>query len=416
MKFEAVKGMRDFLPQNAKKKQFIEDLCRKIFEKYGYEPLQTPVLEDFALLAAKGSGGEAIKEEIYYFKDKADRELGMRYDLTVPLGRIVATNPQLSRPFKRYCIGTVYRYDRPGAKRYREFTQADVDVVGAKPGLADFECVQIASEVMNSLGLDYTIKVNNRQVLEELALKRGIAKEQINDAFRIIDKLDKIGENEVRKDFRAKKINDEILQVVFVNSFEQIKEELAGKECIKELESLLLLSKEMGIAQVKFDMSLCRGLEYYTGNVFEISIKEGPSVGGGGRYDKLIGLYGGQESPAVGISFGIDRLYDTLEKTLFVGPNSDVFIAPFSEEFNKQVVDLASLLRKGNCNVEIDLMQRNIKKNLEYADRKGIPFVIVIGEDEKRSGKFKVKDLSNGEQKEFSFSDCSKAADFIKGR
>src|SRR3989344_3246992 len=160
MPFNVVKGMRDFLPEQAKKKQFIEDTCRRIFERYGFEPLQSPVLEDFALLAAKGSGGEAIKDEIYYFKDKGDRELGLRYDLTVPLARIVASNPVLTKPFRRYCISTVYRYDRPQAKRYREFTQADIDIVGAKSGLADFECVQIAAEMLAALGIEFRIRVN----------------------------------------------------------------------------------------------------------------------------------------------------------------------------------------------------------------------------------------------------------------
>src|SRR3989344_3613009 len=174
MSYQTVRGMRDFLPEQAKKKQFIEDTCRRIFERYGFEPLQSPVLEDFALLSAKGSGGEAIKEEIYYFKDKGDRELGMRYDLTVPLCRIVATNPQLQRPFKRYCIGTVYRYDRPQAKRYREFTQADVDIVGPKTALADFECLQVAADVMRWLGLEFKIKINNRMLLEELTQKCGV--------------------------------------------------------------------------------------------------------------------------------------------------------------------------------------------------------------------------------------------------
>jgi histidyl-tRNA synthetase len=193
MGYQTVRGMRDFLPEQAKKKQYIEDCCRRAFEKYGFEPLQTPAVEEFKLLAKKGSGGEAIKEEIYYFKDKGERELGLRFDLTVPLARVMATNPQLIKPFKRYQIARVWRYDRPQAKRYREFTQADADIVGVKGIEADFEIMQVAVEVMRKLELEFEIKVNNRMLLEELALKKGIKKEQVKDAFRLIDKLDTRG-------------------------------------------------------------------------------------------------------------------------------------------------------------------------------------------------------------------------------
>src|SRR3989338_2951267 len=187
MKFQTVRGMRDFLPEQMKKKQFIEDFIRKIFESYGYEPLQTPIVEEFGLLSAKGSGGEAVKEEIYYLKDKSERELGLRYDLTVPLGRVVASNPTLGRPFRRYCIGTVYRYDKPGAMRYREFTQADADIIGSTSVLADFECLQMYCDAMRGLGLAFKVKVNNRALLEDLAAKCGVPADKIKDCFRSID-------------------------------------------------------------------------------------------------------------------------------------------------------------------------------------------------------------------------------------
>ncbi len=413
MSFEVVKGMRDFSGELARKKQFIEDTCRRIFEKYGFEPLQSPVLEDFALLAAKGSGGEAIKDEIYYFKDKGERELGMRYDLTVPLARIVASNTALQKPFKRYCIGTVYRYDRPAAKRYREFTQADVDIIGPKGALADFECLQIAADIMRSLGLEFRIKVNNRMVLEEVAKKCGVAESQAKDAMRSIDKLDKIGENEVRKELDAKGIADEFLDKISVNSFPQVKDILGEADCVKELEALLGLGKRNGINEIVFDLSLARGLEYYTGNVFEVSVEGGPSVGGGGRYDKLIEIYGGQPTPAVGISFGVDRLLDNLEKTLSLGANSEIYVAPFSAEQGAEAVKIASRLRKAGLAVEVDLMGRNLKKSLEYANRKGIAFVVVLGENEIKSGKLKVKEMSSGAEREFALDDAKGIAEFI---
>ncbi|HZX20264.1 MAG TPA: histidine--tRNA ligase [archaeon] len=413
MKFQTVRGMRDFLPEQMKKKQFIEDFIRKIFESYGYEPLQTPIVEEFGLLSAKGSGGEAVKDEIYYFKDKSERELGLRYDLTVPLGRIAASNP-LGRPFKRYCIGQVYRYDRPQAKRYREFTQADADIVGTKTIEADFECVQIAIDVMRGLGFEFEIKVNNRKILEELGLKMEIKEEQIKEAFRLIDKMDKIGLKEVEKEFKEKKINARILGQIEANSFEQVKDYLSQSESLVELEKVLELCKENNYKEVGFDLGLARGLEYYTGIVFEVKIQNGPSVAAGGRYDRLIELYGGQPSPAVGISFGVDRLYDYLEGTLVVGSNTDVFVIPIGEKAVSAAFNIASKIRKTGLGVEVDLMQRNIKKNFEYANKKGIGFVIVIGENELKVKKFKLKDMGSGKEKEFSFENSFEAGAFVK--
>ncbi|MEK6957626.1 MAG: histidine--tRNA ligase [archaeon] len=415
MPYQTVKGMRDFLPEQAKKKQFIEDVLRRVFESYGYEPLQTPIVEEFDLLAAKGSGGEAIKEEIYWFRDKSERELGLRYDLTVPFARVVATNRMLQRPFKRYCISTVYRYDRPQAKRYREFTQADVDIAGVKSVMADFEILQISVDVMRKLGFEFKITVNNRVVLEELAKSCGVSEEQIKDAFRSIDKLDKIGEKEVRREFREKGIDDLILDKIFVNSLEGVKEKIGQTDSLKELEEILELCKANNFAEVVFDLSLARGLEYYTGNVFEIKLNDGPSMGAGGRYDKLIGLYGGEATPAVGISFGVDRLFDALEPELIIGPNTDLFIMPFSKEEGIEATKLASKIRSKGVSVEIDLAGRNIKKNFEYANKRSIPFVIVLGENELKGGRFKLKELATGKEEEFSFEDAQKIASRIKG-
>jgi len=406
--------MRDFLPEKMKKKQFIEDFIRKVFERYGFEPLQTPIVEEFDLLSAKGSGGEAIKDEIYYFKDKSERELGLRYDLTVPLARVVASNPMLSKPFKRYCIGQVYRYDRPQAKRYREFTQADVDIVGVEGTLADFETIQIAIDVMRGLGFEFAIKINNRKVLEELALKMEVKKEQIKDAFRIIDKLDKIGMNEVEKEFKEKEINTRILGQIEANSFDEVKNYLKESDSIKELEKLLEFSKESNYEEVEFDLSLARGLEYYTGMVMEVSIKDGPSVAGGGRYDKLIGLYGNPEVPAVGFSFGVDRLYDYLEETLVIGSNTDVFISVLAEEAYSTAFQFASKIRSFGISVEVDLMKRNMKKNFEYVQKKGIEYLIVLGENELKSKKFKFKDMASREEKEIGFDDIEEIARIVK--
>lgn len=406
--------MRDFLPEQAKKKQFIEDLCRRTFEKYGFEPLQSPVVEDFALLAAKGSGGEAIKDEIYYFKDKGERELGLRYDLTVPLARIVATNPTMQKPFKRYCIGTVYRYDRPQAKRYREFTQADFDIIGSKSPISDFEILEVTCDVLRSLGLEFKVLVNNRLLLEDLAVKCGVPKEKIRECFRSIDKLNKIGEKGVAKELSEKGLSDAILEQIKTNSLAVVKDSIPQSKGLAELESLLELCAQTGLREVCFDLALARGLEYYTGNVFEAALENGPSVGGGGRYDDLVKVYGGQSSPALGFSFGIDRLLDTLEETLAVGPSTDIFIAMVSEKAAVQALKLAAALRKLGAGVEVDLMSRNIKRNLEYANKKAIPFFAAIGDDELESGTLKIKEMRTGQEKEFAFSDVQEISGLVK--
>lgn len=406
-KYQVVKGMRDFVQEQARKKQCIEEFCKQVFERYGYEPLQTPVVEDFSLLAAKGSAGEAIKEEIYYFKDKAERELGLRFDLTVPLARVVASNPSLQKPYKRYCIGQVYRYDKPQAKRYREFTQADVDIIGSGSLLSDFEILQIAVDVMRGLGLEFLIKVNNRQLLEEVAEKCGVPKENVKDCFRSIDKLDKIGLEGVKEELEGKGISAKLLEKIRDNSVEKVSKIVNGKS-LEEISSLLELCKSNGLNEICFELSLARGLEYYTGNVFEIKIKEGPSVGGGGRYDKLIEVYGGQSTPAVGISFGIDRLYDALENTLKVNKRIELFVMPLSRNEWKAAIELSTELRKLGLKVELELMERSIKKSLEYATKKEIKYFIAIGENEVKNKMVKLKSLKEKTEMRLDITDYEK--------
>ena len=383
--------MRDLLPEVAKKKQAIEDRIRREFEAYGFEPLETPVVEDFALLAAKGSAGEAIKEDIYYFKDKSDRELGLRFDLTVPLARIVANNPQLVKPFKRYQIGKVYRYDKPGASRYREFTQADADIIGSSSILADYECIALAYKVMKDLSFKFTIRVANKKLLEDICIANGVEKEKVNDCMRSIDKLDKINEEGVKKELEEKGLPVKILKTIKENNLEKIGKLVKESIGYKEVKELLDYCEKSGLSDyVKYDASLARGLEYYTGNVFEIISQKpdgsiGPSVGGGGRYDNLVETYGGTSTPAVGISFGVDRLLDLREKEV-CEQKTQIMIIPMGLEAGKESLKIAKELREKGLNVENDLMQRSITKNLEYANKKKIPFVGIIGEMNSKAG------------------------------
>ncbi|MDD5163115.1 MAG: histidine--tRNA ligase [Candidatus ainarchaeum sp.] len=414
MKFQTVRGMRDFLPEQAKKKQAIEDLIRKEFEAYGFEPLETPIVEDFGLLAAKGSAGEAIKEEIYYFKDKSERELGLRFDLTVPLARVIASNPQLAKPFKRYQIGPVYRYDRPGAKRYRSFTQADIDTVGSASVLADFECIAIACNIMKKLGLKFFIRVSNKALLEQIGLACGIKNEQLADCFRSIDKFEKIGKEGVAKELEEKGISTKILEIIKENDLKKIEKIIKDKKGLNELKELFDYSEKAGILKfVKFDASLARGLEYYTGNVFEVSCEE-ISVGGGGRYDRLIETYGGPSTPAVGISFGIDRLIDCLEGKEIAVQKTQLLVIPIGEEAAKESLKIAKELRSAGLNIENDLMQRNLQKNMDYANKKKIPFVAIIGENELKQGELLLKNMQSGKQEKIRLKELSKLAEKIK--
>ena len=415
-KFQTVRGMQDFLPERAEKKQRIEDTCRRVFESYGFQPLETPIVEDFGLLSAKGSGGEAVKEEIYYFKDKSERELGLRFDLTVPLARVVAANPQLPKPFKRYQIGTVYRYDRPGEKRYRGFTQADWDIVGSDSILADFETIAVAVDAMLALGFkkgEFAVKINNRKLLEEIALGCGVEKEKVVDCFRSIDKLEKIGKQGVEKELQEKGIDTQILGQLEGSNLEKLK--LQNTAPLQEMKELLKLLKGNDLGKfVSLDLCLARGLEYYTGVVFEVCVKGSPSVCGGGRYDNLIELYGGAKTPAVGCSFGVERLLEAVEKKIPVESKTKLFIAPVGEKCVEKCLRIAAKIRQSGVSCEMDLMNRGIGKNIQYADKKGIPFVAIIGENELKAKSITVKNLKSGKQRKIKLGELKKLKNLIE--
>jgi histidyl-tRNA synthetase len=397
-RFQTVRGMRDLLPEQMKKKQSIEDSCRAVFESFGFEPLQTPVVEDLALLTKKGGGGDAIRDEIYFFKDKGERELGLRFDLTVPLGRVVAANPQLQKPFKRYCIGTVYRYDRPQAKRYREFTQGDWDVVGVDGVLADLEVIMVAVSAMKKLGLPFLVRINSRPVLETIARKCGVKPDQITDCFRLIDKQDKMDWKDIERELDEKGIDARIAKTLQKNSVTEI-EKLLGKDAAwRALKELAALVSEGGMeSNVKIDFALARGLDYYTGMVFEI-VSDGTTVGAGGRYDRMVELYGGPATPCVGGSFGVDRLLDLLEGKITMKPKTRVLLCVLDTKQRSYGFKVASMLRENGINCEMDLLGRTIGKDIDYASKKSIPFLVVVGENEEKANTVSVKELATKKQ------------------
>ncbi|HLC77348.1 MAG TPA: histidine--tRNA ligase [archaeon] len=409
--FQPPRGTRDLLPEEAMKAQFIMDTARAVFEKWGFDPLETPAFEDFALLTAKS--GEAIKDEIYHFRDKSDRDLGLRFDFTVPLARVVASNPALPKPFKRYQMGTVWRYDRPGAGRYREFRQADVDIVGAPGAEADAEVVACACEVLQKIGIsNFTVRINNRKILNSFLDKLGVS---ALDVMRSVDKLLKIGEDGVSEELKSKNVEEEkiteILKFIKITDIKKITPliDKNGVEGLKELEDTINLIEKFGFT-ANADMSLVRGLEYYTGNVFEITREDGLTITGGGRYDNMIEMFGGKPTPATGISLGVDRLVNLIQLD-FGKTKVNIYLANVNA--NEKCMEIARELREAGLRVDYDLMNRSLGKQLEYVNSKGIKFVIVVGEKEMKSGVVKLRNMETGIEKEIELRNLKRVVDIV---
>lgn len=408
MKFQPPRGTRDLLPEDMLKRQFILDTARAVFEKWGFDPLETPAFEDFELLTAKS--GEAIKDEIYYFKDKSNRELGLRFDFTVPLARVVASNPGIPKPFRRYQLGPVWRYDRPGAGRYREFWQADVDIVGAAGVEADAEVVACACEALRKMGIsNFFVRVNNRKVINSFLERLGVP---ALDVMRTMDKLVKIGEASVRDELKAKNIEkekiDSIMKFVKIKDIDKISVESEG---LDELRDLLGMLEKFGVP-AKPDTSLVRGLEYYTGNVFEIVQEGSLAITAGGRYDNMIEGFGGKATPATGISLGVDRLTSLIQLD-FGKTKVDIYVANVDEKSKQKCVEIAKQLRELGLNTEYDLVSRSLSKQLEYINSKGVRFTLVIGEKEIKSGSAKLRNMQTGSEKEIELRNLKRVVDIV---
>jgi len=415
MKFQKVKGTRDFLPDEMVRRNYVLNTIIKTFENWGYQPFDTPIIETLKLLAAKGGGGEEIKKEIYYFKDQGGRELGLRYDLTTSTARVIAENLNLPKPFKRYQIGKVYRYDEPQSNRYREFLQADADIFGCDNLLADAEIIALTCNIFEKLGFDdFIVRLNNRCIIEDFVKGLGIKKCLM--VFRAVDKLEKIGVNGVKEELKKMKIDeDKIKKIIkFIkqkggNEILDKNEQLKGT---KELKQILELIKLFGYEKnVLIDFSLVRGLDYYTGSVFEVCININLSLAGGGRFDKLIETLGGKPIPAVGIGLGFERIVETMkQRNMFDLPKTkiDAFVAPVNENLIKQSIDICNKLRKSNINCDMDLMNRKLSKQLEYASSINIPYVIIVGKKDLEQGKVTIRDMKTGNERTVSKEDVNK--------
>jgi histidyl-tRNA synthetase len=414
------KGTRDFLPQEMALRQRVFDTARKVFESFGFEPLETPAFESWELLSKKGVGGEDVRKEIYYFRDKADRELGLRFDLTAPLGRVIASNPQVPKPFKRYQIGPVWRYDNPQAGRFREFWQADADIVGSERMDCEAECLAAAAKILESLGFrDFAIRLNNRKILNGIIEFLQIPKDKGPDVFRSLDKLEKIGHSEVMKDLSKAGVKEqkakELLEMIKVRGspssvLERERKRLesfsVAKQGMEELSQIVEKCRSYGLERkIIIDFSLVRGLDYYTGPIFEISVRtkrEIGSISGGGRYDNLVETYGGKWTPAVGISLGIERICEIMVSEGLFKPEAKTkaFLAAADENVRSKAIEVAEALRSAGINTQIDLMGRSLNRQLEYVNKAGIPYVVFVGEKELKAGRFTLKDMKKGKQEE----------------
>jgi histidyl-tRNA synthetase len=411
-----VRGMRDLMGPEMQVKNYLMATAVEIFEQYGYEPLDSPVMELWETLSAKG--GEEVEAETFKFTDKGEREVGLRFDLTVPLARIVATNPHLPKPFKRYALGKAWRYDRPQAGRFREFEQADVDIVGTSNPAADAEVILIALEFLRRvLGSDYTIRINNRKVLRGMTEKAGVTDDLVFDCFRAIDKLDKIGREGVLKELDERGIGKEqsdfLIEAITIKgsgteALGKFRNFLEGSEIgiegVDELTLMAEIFEESGVSEwIEFDMSLARGLDYYTGPVFEGRYLGKPAVGsifGGGRYDHLIEKFGGQSTPATGISLGIGRLIEVvlargIGKEL--AKQLDVFMAPIKRPMLRYATSFQTMLIQAGVSCEVDLMDRPLKRLLQQADLKNAKFTVIVGERDLAKGEVSVRNMTTKE-------------------
>lgn len=432
------KGTRDFGPEELYKREYIFGTIKEVFQKFGYQPIETPAMENLTTLTGKyGEEGDKLLFKILNngdFLSKADEQAldnkdsaalvssicdrGLRYDLTIPFARFVVMNQhKLTFPFKRYQIQPVWRADRPQKGRYREFYQCDADVVGSDSLLNEVELVQIYDEVFTKLGVNVTVRINNRKILYGLAEKAGIP-EQLTQLTIAIDKLDKIGFDGVYDELKQRGLPANVINPLRDTAGKSTDDKLAylkdalsqsetGMKGIAEVEEIMNRLKQvsLGNAGVELDITLARGLDYYTGAIFEVTANDAQmgSIGGGGRYDDLTGVFGLKGVSGVGISFGAERIYDVMEELgLFEdkklpGGTMALFVN-FGGESETAAFKYLQELRKAGISAELYPADDKFKKQMKYADQKNVQFVVFAGEEEIKAGKLKVKEMETGEE------------------
>ncbi len=454
-KTQPARGMRDFLPADVRRREYVIGIIKEVYERYGFEPLETPAVENIETLM--GKYGEEGNQLIFKILKRGEHEktgvadLALRYDLTVPLARVVAEyKDKLPKFFKRYQIQPVWRADRPARGRFREFYQCDVDALGSRSMIVEAELCAAVSDVLIKLGFnDFTIRLNHRQVLDGILDAAGIPSDKHGDALVALDKLDKIGREGVIREFEErriflteeqKKVAEFLLDVMFVSvmkGFENVEIQVRGdfnekertevnegslrkisefinghgdgQKGLHELKTILeLVNKTQAKGKVEVDPSLARGLSYYTGAIMEVNVPGlMGSLGGGGRYDNLVGIFSGQGVPACGFSLGLERIIVVMtEREMFppelVNAPADVMVTIWNEESINDSLALAMELRTAGLRVDLYPEADKIGKQFKYASSRGIPFVAVVGEEERARREVALKNLNTGDQQTLS--------------
>jgi histidyl-tRNA synthetase len=395
-----LKGFRDFLGKDARTRNWLAQVFRNVFELYGFEPLETPALEYESLLL--GKYGEEANKLIYSFTDRGERKIALRYDQTVPTARVVAQHKEvIALPYMRYQIQPVWRAEKPQKGRYREFNQCDIDIIGTDSSLADALILATTSAVFEKLDLDIKIKINHRKNLTEIIRDAGIPEDKITSVIQTLDKLDKKTSTDVLQELREKEIDSIICQSLLTS--------LDEATLPDELKKIIDLAVSLGAKKDVFEYSsqLARGLDYYTGMIFEISISgyKAGSVGGGGRYDKLIDELVGQDLPAVGMAFGFDRLIDAMIELKKIPTTFATFpkvlVSVFGDDTSAFSASIMRLLVKNNIHAMIyPHCNKKLEAQIKYAVAKGIAYIVIAGPQEEQNKMVKLKNLLTGNQED----------------
>ncbi|RLF06651.1 MAG: histidine--tRNA ligase [Thermoprotei archaeon] len=407
MAYRRPRGTRDYLPEECEERRAVLEGLREVFELYGYGEVVTPAFEHLELLVAKA--GEEVKEQIYWFKDKAGRMLGLRFELTTPIARIVAERPTLPKPIRLYYIQPVWRYEEPQRGRLREFWQAGVELIGVKEVWGDAEVVALLVNALKRVGLtSFKVYINDRRVAEGLLNWAGIPEEALGDALRAIDKLERRGADYVRE--RLKELGAEpgrlerLMDMLAEGELTELAEVALASRAREGVRSLEQLLEELEDAYelasyIEVDLSVVRGLDYYTSLVYEVKVSglEGlGSVAGGGRYDDLIELVGGPPLPATGMAIGVERLIEAL-RAQGVLPQKrgrrGVIVIPVSAQYRRAAIRIAEELRRRGISAVVELTGRKLSTALEAADKRGFRYAIIVGGREVESGLLTVRDL-----------------------
>ncbi|HKC62632.1 MAG TPA: histidine--tRNA ligase [Pyrinomonadaceae bacterium] len=443
---QPARGMRDFLPADVRRREYVISIIKEVYERYGFEPLETPAVENIETLMGKyGEEGNQLIFKILkrgLHEKTGEADLALRYDLTVPLARVVAEyKAQLPKFFKRYQIQPVWRADRPARGRFREFYQCDVDALGSRSMIVEAELCTAASEALTKLGFtNFTIRLNHRQVLTGVLDAAGVETDKHGDALIALDKLDKIGGAGVAKELAERGIASEaaikllyffegvaslkhpaeiagiegdetkvLNNAVLGRLVEFVGDHEAGARGIDELRSIIEFAEASNVSnRIRIDPSLARGLSYYTGAIMEINVPDlAGSLGGGGRYDNLVGMFSGQDVPACGFSLGLERIIVVMtEREMFpsalVSAPADVMVTIWNEESINDSIALAAELRGKGLRVDLYPEADKLGKQFKYASSRGIPFVAILGEDERKRGEVAIKNMTTGEQQSVS--------------